>query len=483
MKLNLISKTPTYLSASLRAMNRDATQPLKNPVLISGETPGATTIINSSTLPTEPTPSTAPSKPLVTHILVGICVAVFIAMLLFKVSPTHPTTEQLLRWGANFGPLTLSGQWWRLLSYMFLHIGIVHLAVNMWCLWDLGSLAEHIYGRVTFLAIYVITGLSGAILGLVWHPFVVVAGASGAIFGVAGALIACFYFGKLPFPKQSIKAALLSLFAFAGYNLFLGIVNPRTDNAAHLGGLLSGLLLGFLLVRFPSRSVLAVAGLCLVASCVIVGRTRAYAVGAEHARAELASGHADAAISVLNETVRKNPDFAQGYFLLGQAYMQKRQFSQAEAAYRHGLALKPTSSDLHYQLGLSVMAQGRAKDALAIFGDLAKSDPSNPEAELGIGTAAEVTGDYQLAFTAFRRATQLGPRNVQAFSNLGLAALQTKQFDEAVAAFSRCVQLQPNNAEPLLSLAVAYKAKGMDREAEAAYKRAIELSQKKSLAR
>lgn len=438
---------------------------------------GAATMIKSPALPIEPNLPTTTQKLLVTPVLVAVCIAVFVAMLLFKVSPAHPTTEQLLHWGANFGPLTLGGQWWRLLSSMFLHIGIVHLAVNMWCLWDLGGLAEHIYGRVIFLAIYIVSGLSGAILGLAWHPFVVVAGASGAIFGVAGALIACFYFGNLPFPKQSIRAALLSLFAFAGYNLFLGVVNSRTDNAAHLGGLACGLLLGYLLVRLPARSVLVAAGFCLVVSCAVIGRTKAYAVAAEHGRQELASGHADAAVGALAETVRENPTFAEGYFLLGQAYMQKQQFAQAEAASRHGLALKPNASDLHYQLGLAVMAQGRATDAMTIFEDLAKSDPANPDAEMGIGTAAEMTGDYQLAFTAFRRAAAINPRNVQAYSNLGIAALQTKQFDEAVAAFSKCAQLQPNRPEPLLSLAVAYKAKGMDREAEAAQNRAVELSQ------
>ncbi len=448
------------------------------PVRFSGIAPDAGTITESSTLPVEPNLSTAPRRPLVTVSLVGICIAVFLAMLLSGVSPTHPTTEQLLRWGANFGPLTLGGRWWRLLTSMFLHIGIIHLAVNMWCLWDLGSLAEHIYGRIAFLAIYIVTGLSGAILGLTWHPFAVEAGASGAIFGLAGALITCFYFGKLSFPKHSIKAALLSLFAFAGYNLFLGLVTRRTDNAAHLGGLLSGLLLGFLLVRLPSRSVLAIAGLFLVASCLIVGRTRGYVVAAEHGRTALASGHTDAAIKSLLEAVHQNPNLADGYFLLGQAYMQKQQFAQAETAYRHALDLKPRASDIHYQMGVAVMAQGRATDAIGIFGDLARSDPANPDAEIGIGTAAEMTGDYQLALVAFRRAAKLDPGNLQAYSNLGLAALQTKQFDEAIAAFSECVRLQPDHPEPLLKLAVAYKAKGMEREAALAYKRAVALSQK-----
>jgi membrane associated rhomboid family serine protease/Flp pilus assembly protein TadD len=453
-------------------------------MLFSGASEGITPAISPSAGPAKDTSHPvqqggALPRAVVTHALVSVCVTVFLAMSLSRVSPTHPSSQQLLRWGANFGPLTIGGQWWRLPSSAFLHIGLVHLAVNMWCLWDLGSFAERIYGRTSFLAIYLITGVAAAMFSLVWHPFAVEAGASGAIFGIAGALIASFYFGNLPFPRQSIKAALLSVIAFAGYNLFVGMLRSGAGNAAHIGGLISGFVLGLLLARLSARrSVLMVAVLSILLGCVLLARTKGYVVQADQGRAALTSGQSDAAIRALTESVRKNPKFAEGHFLLGQAYMQRRQFAQAENAYRHGLGLKPKSSDMHYQLGVAVMAQGRAKDAMAIFGDLAKSDPSNPEAEIGIGTAAEMTGDYQLAFTAFRRAAQLDPRNVQAYSNLGLAALQTKQFDEAVAAFSRCVQLQPNSAEPLLSLAVAYKAKGMDREAEAAYKRAIELSQK-----
>lgn len=103
-------------------------------------------------------------RPLVvTPVLVGLCVLVFVSMVFSKISPTRPSTEQLLHWGANFGPLTLAGQRWRLLSSVFLHIGIVHLAVNMWCLWNLGELAERIYGRAAFLALYVTAGITGAI--------------------------------------------------------------------------------------------------------------------------------------------------------------------------------------------------------------------------------------------------------------------------------------------------------------------------------
>jgi len=87
--------------------------------------------------------------------------------------------------------------------------------------------------------------------------------------------------------------------------------------------------------------------------------------------------------------------------------MQKQQFPAAETAYRHALMLKPKASDVGYQLGMAVAAQGRAHDAWAVFSDLAKSDPASPDAQMGIGVAAELAGDYQLALQAFRRAASL----------------------------------------------------------------------------
>ena len=133
------------------------------------------------------------NQTLVTHALVGINAAVFLGMALAGISITSPTTQQLVHWGANWGPLTLSGESWRLFTCMFLHIGVIHIAFNMWCLWDLGALAESLYGHWTFASVYLISGVAGSVASVAWHPGTVSAGASGAIFGIAGALIASFY--------------------------------------------------------------------------------------------------------------------------------------------------------------------------------------------------------------------------------------------------------------------------------------------------
>ena len=186
----------------------------------------------------------------VTQAIFGINVAVFVAMALAGVSMLdNPSGQDLVRWGANFGPLTVSGQWWRLLTCVFIHGGLLHIGFNMWCLWSLGRLAESVYGHWTFAVVYLICGLSASLTSVIWNPVVLSVGASGAIFGIAGALIASFYLGEFSLPRAALNGTLRSVVVFVGYNLFFGAVVARTDNAAHIGGLLMGLLLGALIAK------------------------------------------------------------------------------------------------------------------------------------------------------------------------------------------------------------------------------------------
>ena len=191
----------------------------------------------------------ASARPPVTTALVGANGAVFVVMLFSGVPLTNPNTAQLLSWGANWGPLSLGSQPWRILTSNYLHIGIIHIALNMWCLWSLGQLAERIFDRWTYFLTYTACGIGGSLASLSWHPMVVGAGASGAIFGLAGALISALYLGRLPIPKDALRGTMRSLLTFAGYNLFFGAVGAGIDNSAHIGGLVTGLALGAVLAR------------------------------------------------------------------------------------------------------------------------------------------------------------------------------------------------------------------------------------------
>jgi rhomboid protease GluP len=179
-----------------------------------------------------------------TAAIVGMNVLVYIGMVLTGVSALAPSIADLLKWGALSGQQTLAVQPWRILTSNYVHIGLLHIALNMWCLWNLGALAERIFDRWTYFLTYTACGLAGSIVSLWWHPIGVGAGASGAIFGLAGALISALYLGHLPVNPQALKSILRSLLSFAGYNLFFGTVVAGIDNSAHIGGLLCGLILG-----------------------------------------------------------------------------------------------------------------------------------------------------------------------------------------------------------------------------------------------
>ena len=187
-----------------------------------------------------------------TYVLIGINIAVYLLMTLRGVSWWNPTAEQILHWGANRGANEiLYGQWWRLLTATFVHVGIIHIGTNMWCLWNLGLLGEPLLGAPGMIAVYVLTGSAGNLLSSGVNPGVVGAGASGAVFGIAGILILLLNSPHLPFPRAELKRLRRSVIYFAAINLAIGASTLmysggiKIDNMAHLGGFLSGLAAGF----------------------------------------------------------------------------------------------------------------------------------------------------------------------------------------------------------------------------------------------
>ena len=184
----------------------------------------------------------------VTGLIIAANVAVFLAMGFLgagwiEVADMMP----YVRYGANNGGATTDGEWWRLLTSMFLHYGIIHLLLNLWALFQAGQLLEKLIGRALYALVYFGSGLTGSLVTLLWHGDKMwSAGASGAVFGVYGALLGYMLREKHALPKSVYQPGLKSALTFAGYNLFYGMVHPKIDNAAHLGGLLGGLVLGWL---------------------------------------------------------------------------------------------------------------------------------------------------------------------------------------------------------------------------------------------
>jgi rhomboid protease GluP len=212
----------------------------------------------------------------VTWILLGLNVAAFIltATLGAAKNAVEPTAEDLVRWGANFGGRTPLGEWWRLLTCMFIHIGPVHLALNMWVLVRAGPLVERLVGNAGFTAAYILSGLIGALSSLWMNPQVVSAGASGAIFGVYGVLIGVLSRRRGEVPLGVLHGLRNSGVGFVGYNLIYNLTQPNVDMAAHVGGLIGGLACGLLLagavsLNQPPRRAASVALLVGVGSAAV----------------------------------------------------------------------------------------------------------------------------------------------------------------------------------------------------------------------
>jgi rhomboid protease GluP len=186
----------------------------------------------------------------VTLTLIAINVLVYVVMVVKGVSATSPTLEDMVRWGANFGPLTLNGgQWWRLFTACFLHFGIVHIGFNMYVLYQVGMTTELLYGRAKYLLIYFLAGVIGNIVSLYVHPLSVGAGASGAIFGVYGAFLGFLLIRRSVISKLAMAQMVRSAAIFLGINLVYGLASQTTDLSAHLAGLVTGFLLGSFLAQ------------------------------------------------------------------------------------------------------------------------------------------------------------------------------------------------------------------------------------------
>ena len=198
----------------------------------------------------QPTTTSRPNPYTITIALIAINVLVFAAMVARGVSFTQPTLQNIVDWGGDFAPYTLGNhQYWRLLTSTFVHFGIIHIAFNMYVLYQIGPFIQIAFGRARYLIIYFLAGLGGSIVSVFIHPNSVGAGASGAIFGLYGAV-----FGFLLIKRRTLNPAVTKSIAqsagiFVLYNVVYGGLSRTTDLSAHFGGLLTGFLVGMLLIR------------------------------------------------------------------------------------------------------------------------------------------------------------------------------------------------------------------------------------------
>jgi len=190
-----------------------------------------------------------------------------------------PSPQKMLDLGGNFGPLTLHGQWWRLVSSTFLHFGVLHVGLNMVCLWQ-ARIVERVFGHAGVAAIYVAAGLAGGVASLAKGGNTVSAGASGAVFGVYGAFVAFLWLRRASMPEAVWARTVRGMGTFIGINLVYGLSTPGIDMSAHIGGLAAGFGAGALLLvgraahaqRIQRAVAIAAAGVAIAAGGLVALR-------------------------------------------------------------------------------------------------------------------------------------------------------------------------------------------------------------------
>jgi len=299
----------------------------------------------------------------------------------------------MIAFGADFGPLTLNGQWWRLVTSMFVHFGIVHIGLNMWCLWNLGRAAEQLMGRASYLLAYFVSGIFSSIAGVYWHPMGASAGASGAIFGMAGVLVSYVYLKKTPSHIKINSKMLGSLGTFIAYNLAFGVL-PGISNAAHIGGLGMGLVVGAVLpaagaseaARRTRVSLVAIfSAIALVGSAIAAKRLSRGVSELRTVEHLIAEKKTDEALTQFEQLTAREPELAPGHELLAKVYFTKGRYPEAIAALQKAYDTDPDNITYQKELGTVFLELGMVGQATAFFQHLKEQNPNEAFLHFGLG--------------------------------------------------------------------------------------------------
>jgi membrane associated rhomboid family serine protease/Flp pilus assembly protein TadD len=436
---------------------------------------------------TQPAALAVRAVPVVTYALIAINVLVYLAMGLSGASWSDPSIKDALRWGADFGPLTMSGQWWRLLTCVFVHFGIIHIGFNMWCLWALGPAVERFMGRWAFLLMYVYSGLAASLASDAWDPWRVSAGASGAIFGIAGAFVSYLLLKKTAMDPVLVKRNLRNMAIFIGYNLIRGAASFSVDNAAHVGGLVAGLALGAVLPPMIRTALSTVTDSSAVPMGAMPGigpaplqeqknnrvlvtvslgaallltlaaqRVHAYRLSvALYGQGVTAVGKGDlnAGASDLQRAADLDPQSLVTMAMLGELRLEQNNPAAAIGPLQQALSIGADTYDVRHNLALAHLGVGQVTAAMSeIQGVVDKEGDDAWRGRYILGVAAGEAGDYEQASTLLNQVLQSKPDFYEAQDALALFDARHGNTAEAASLYRSVLQTHPEDADATAGL-------------------------------
>lgn len=353
-----------------------------------------------------------------TKLLIILNVAVFVLMVLDSSIMTvlTPTNELLIEWGANIGPLSLGPEPWRISTLCFVHIGGLHLLLNMVVLWQFGVPVEKLYGTRFYLLLYLLSGLAGSCVSLLLTPVLVSAGASGAIYGVIGGLIACYVRKRKDIQPQVMKAVGQFVLVLVGATLAMGFVYP-IDNAAHFGGMAAGFLSG--LFFFPDRTnifyKLRFVGALLVSAMIFGVYKYAQAVPFDFNGDFAALSHEQElklktpreSLDLADQFIERNPDKSFGYRAKGELLRVLSKNREAIGYFNKALGIDPEDAALYMGRSKCYLHAGMYEAAIKDVEKAKELGVSGPAPYYVLMMSAGATGKYPLALQSCRKLLKL----------------------------------------------------------------------------
>ena len=352
--------------------------------------------------------------------------------------------QVLLNLGASYGPYLRRGEYWRLVMPMFLHGGWLHILGNSYALYILGPILERVYGYGRYGLIYVAAGVGGAFLSMSVSKGVSV-GASGAIFGIAGAMLVTGYIHREVIPRRWGRAFGRGMIPFIALNLAIGFSVHGIDNWGHLGGLTTGAVLAFVIsppqqgLRYgqiaepPSQAIVA---LPLAVVILAMGAT------ADHYRT----------LQVMDRLLAE-----------GERFETAHQYDREFRSFQQALRLAPRQEQPHEELGRYYLMQKQYDQAIQEFQEAIRLTEGDDHPRLELGLAYQLKGDPQKAQPIFEEVLGKNPRNAEgqkllALNQVSLADLyaQQKLYGDAIRKYQEALRLQPDLAEAHNNLAWLY---------------------------
>jgi membrane associated rhomboid family serine protease/tetratricopeptide (TPR) repeat protein len=445
-----------------------------------------------------------------TLVLLALNIVVF---LLMTAAGGSQNSQVLLDFGASYAPYLRRGEYWRAVMPMFLHIGWLHLAVNSYALYILGPILERVYGYGRFAGIYVAAGIGSSLLSMSLSNNVA-AGASGAIFGIAGAMLVTGYLHREAIPPHWGRAFGWGILPFIVANLAFGFSVRGIDNWGHLGGLISGTLLGLFIappcgpepgMRWsalreptgggPPRQELAPAGTyerpaphpalqegapgrprsagggIVVLPVAVVAL--AMAATLDHYRTSRAvtrllqegvrlraAQQSDQALQRFQEAARRAPRDERPHEQLAALYLEQKQLDKAIQEYQEVARLLPGDERPHEQLGAVYLEQKQFDKAIQEYQVAVRLTHGSPGAQLGLGLAYRLKGDLPQAQRIFEGVLGKNPRTAEGQRLLADLYAEQKLYAEAIQHYQQALRLAPDDAVVHNNLAWLYATSG-----------------------